>query len=216
MAIMNKKPSLPRGRPVDLSLPGRILEAARQEFLRNGLEGGSISRIAQIADCSRVTVYEHFATKEALFLAALTTPALTYFKALTASIETLDTRQALLTLARSFSAAVLAPRLTDQLHLLYQGSAAYPEVAQRFFDEGPAFVEGEIARTLGRLVAYGELEITDTAVAAEQFMALIRGNEQIVSLLSLPSRRSDSERETYLETCVDFFLRGYRKLESAQ
>lgn len=48
-----------------------ILEAAIGEFSEKGFELASMERIAEVAGVSKVTVYNHFATKEKLFVSCI-------------------------------------------------------------------------------------------------------------------------------------------------
>jgi TetR/AcrR family transcriptional regulator len=49
----------------------RLLEAAADEFARKGLEDANINRISLAAGFAKGTVYNHFRSKEALFLAVV-------------------------------------------------------------------------------------------------------------------------------------------------
>ena len=55
--------------PKRLKSPKRvaIIEAAIEEFLSNGFTGTSMDRIAEMAQVSKRTVYDHFSSKEELF-----------------------------------------------------------------------------------------------------------------------------------------------------
>lgn len=59
------------GRPVDTTKSATILDAARHEFFNVGFAQSSIESIATRAGVSKVTVYNRFKTKEALFAAAV-------------------------------------------------------------------------------------------------------------------------------------------------
>jgi TetR/AcrR family transcriptional regulator len=50
---------------------GRLLEAAAVEFARSGLEDANINEISLAAGFAKGTVYNHFDSKEALFLAVV-------------------------------------------------------------------------------------------------------------------------------------------------
>lgn len=50
---------------------GRLLEAAAAEFARKGLEDANINEISLAAGFAKGTVYNHFDSKEALFLAVV-------------------------------------------------------------------------------------------------------------------------------------------------
>src|SRR3990167_5928983 len=66
-------PSTPApGRPKDMEKRTAVLEAAMVLFPSRGYDGVSMDAIAQAAGVSKLTVYSHFADKEALFGAAVT------------------------------------------------------------------------------------------------------------------------------------------------
>src|SRR6478609_2703972 len=72
MPIPAPLPSGSPGRPKDIAKRAAILEAAMALFPARGYEGTSVEAIAQAANVSKLTVYSHFADKEALFGAAVT------------------------------------------------------------------------------------------------------------------------------------------------
>ena len=59
------------GRPKDLEKRKRILDAAKTLFLECGYHGCSMNKIAQKADVTKLTVYNHFQDKESLFTCAI-------------------------------------------------------------------------------------------------------------------------------------------------
>src|SRR6188508_2800650 len=64
-------PSAAPGRPKDMEKHAAILDAAMRLFPARGYDGVSVDAIAQAAGVSKLTVYSHFADKEALFRAAV-------------------------------------------------------------------------------------------------------------------------------------------------
>ena len=59
------------GRPKDFEKRKRILDAAKILFLECGYHGCRMNKIAQKADTTKLTVYNHFQDKESLFTAAI-------------------------------------------------------------------------------------------------------------------------------------------------
>lgn len=49
----------------------RLLVAARRTFARHGYHGTSLDRVSENAGCTKGAVYDHFGSKEGLFLALL-------------------------------------------------------------------------------------------------------------------------------------------------
>jgi AcrR family transcriptional regulator len=54
----------------------QIIEAAQQVFARNNLQGARTRDIARAADVNQATLFEHFASKEELFIEAVVQPLL--------------------------------------------------------------------------------------------------------------------------------------------
>lgn len=52
-------------------LPHRIIAAAREQFLQQGVDGASLRAIARSADSNIGMIYYHFGTKDGLFLAVV-------------------------------------------------------------------------------------------------------------------------------------------------
>jgi TetR/AcrR family transcriptional repressor of uid operon len=67
-------------RPTDIH--SRIYEAALRCFARQGVTKSSIEEIANLAGCSRATVYRHFKGKEAIVAGAIRWEAAKFFSAL--------------------------------------------------------------------------------------------------------------------------------------
>lgn len=66
-----RKPGRPRKDEKGPSARERILDAARDGFYARGIDATSIDDVAARADVSKMTVYQHFATKQALAVAYL-------------------------------------------------------------------------------------------------------------------------------------------------
>tara|TARA_B100000925_G_C21948199_1_gene447722 strand:- start:161 stop:793 length:633 start_codon:yes stop_codon:yes gene_type:complete len=72
---MNKEPTKPRGpgRPKTPIEKTTLLALARQLFAQKGYAGTSMMSIADAAGISKASVFHHYPSKEALYLAALNT-----------------------------------------------------------------------------------------------------------------------------------------------
>mgnify|MGYP004703471927 FL=1 len=64
------QPPRPRIRDAEAT-KGRILDAAKKEFARNGLEGARVDAIALEANANKRMIYHYFESKEKLFQTVL-------------------------------------------------------------------------------------------------------------------------------------------------
>ena len=199
----------PRGRPRDPARRERILAAAQRLFGESGLDGTSLDRIAQAAEVSKVTLYSYFDSKEALFNATITEP---FNRMATLALPTLDAqdpRSALAQLATNYARQLLDPQVVAHMRMLVAGSTRNAALAQAFFETGPAELSAALVAYLKRAHAARTLRIADAAIAAEQFISMVRGQDHLRALMGLPPARGPRSRAKYIEGCVDAFLAAH-------
>ncbi|MEE4545345.1 TetR/AcrR family transcriptional regulator [Streptomyces sp. V4-01] len=156
-----------------------ILAAARTLFLRDGFDA-SVDLIAAQAGVSKVTVYNHFGSKQALFVEvvkdSLDAPlGDTLVSAVDALGESDDLRTALTAAARSWVAEVRADRDMLAVRTLVAREAhRFPELHEAWrHGGGPAVHHPAAGAALARLTATGRLDIPDPDVAIMQLYSLL-------------------------------------------
>ncbi|WP_406452021.1 TetR/AcrR family transcriptional regulator [Streptomyces sp. NBC_00876] len=155
-----------------------IVKAAREAFLRDGF-GVGMDVIAAEAGVSKVTVYNHFGSKEALFTAvvagALDEPlggAST--AALAALADAPDLRTAFVEAARGWVAAVRGNADVIALRNLVAAELhRFPELAHGWQGNGPEGHHPAVADALRELAGRGRLVIPDLETAIIQLYALL-------------------------------------------
>jgi AcrR family transcriptional regulator len=153
-----------------------IVTAAREIFVRHGYDAG-MDLIADAAGVSKVTIYNHFGSKEQLFTEVI---GEAFDQALGGAAEpsldgltgTGDLRGALAALARGWVAGITRPEVTD-LRLLVIGLARrFPELARKWLERSPQHFAPVIAAALRDLSRRGDLDVPDPDLAVIQFYAL--------------------------------------------
>ncbi len=197
------------GRPKDLSKRAAILDAAKRMFTVQGYEGVSMDQIAAEAGVSKLTVYSHFGDKETLFVEAVKAHCERQLPAslFEAEPET-PLRDRLMTVARAFFAMVSTQESLAGHRVMCTPHLVGSTIPKLFWEAGPARIQNDFADLLARRVATGELEITDTALAAEQFFCLLKGEKHLHLLLGFGDA-SDATIDRHLQASVDMFLRAY-------
>jgi TetR/AcrR family transcriptional regulator, mexJK operon transcriptional repressor len=213
MSIQRKKETAgaaltpaPRGRPRDPARRERILAAATRLFGESGLDGASLDRIAERAEVSKVTLYSYFESKEALFNATITEHFSRTVMQEMPRLDARDPRTALLHMASAYARELLNPQVIAHLRMLIGSSARHADLAQAFFETGPQEVVAAFEAFLKRANAAKTLRVANPSIAAEQLVAMVRGQEFLRALIGLPSARSARLQAKYIEACVDAFL----------
>jgi AcrR family transcriptional regulator len=189
-----------------------IVHAARTAFLRDGFDA-SMDLIAAEAGVSKVTVYNHFGSKQTLFVEvvkdSLDAPlGDSLGNAVTGLVESDDLREAFIAAARTWvdsvrsDADVLAMRnlVARELH-------RFPELGHAWLDHTPEGHHPVAAAALAQLNASGRLVIPDLAVAIIQLYSLLVYPHMVFS--SYGAELDEDLAERLISGGVDMFLGHY-------
>jgi AcrR family transcriptional regulator len=201
-----------RGRPRDPERLRRIVEAARRHFDAHGFERTSVDAIAADAGVSKMTIYSHFASKEALFEAVIRDRTDRVMGGL-AGLEALDPEQpgkALLAIGEQFLTLAREQDVLGQFRSVYGAAAIQREACQAFYRQGADRLIGDLASYLRRADARGTLNIRRPRQAADLFLSMFLGDGHIRGLLMLdmPDAR---ENRALLREAVRVFMAAYAK-----
>lgn len=187
-----------------------ILDAAAHEFREAGFAATSMDRIAERAGVSKRTVYNHFDSKEALFEAIL---EVLWSRSHKASDLEYDPNVPLARQLGEFAARELE-LLADSNYLglaraLVAEAIRSPGLLQEKWRE-LTDEEAGLAGWMQAAAEDGKLDIEDSALAADQFFALLKSFAfwpQILGILAPPTA---GERKQLIESAVSMFLARYQ------
>ncbi|RLV57110.1 TetR/AcrR family transcriptional regulator [Aeromicrobium phragmitis] len=158
-----------------------ILAAAEALFLSRGYLGASVDDVARRAQVSKPTVYAHFGSKEALFVAVVS--AMTGDAGdrvhdrrswkpddlgddVAAHLQQYGLRQL---------TVVLEPRLLQLRRLVIGEVPRFPDLAKALFDGGPARAITELSGLIAAYAERGVLRVDDPHAAATHFNWMVMG-----------------------------------------
>ncbi|MGW3626145.1 TetR/AcrR family transcriptional regulator [Streptomyces sp. NPDC000880] len=201
----------PSGRRAELKRQA-IVRAARELFLREGF-GVGMDVIAAEAGVSKVTVYNHFGSKEALFTVVITSAldeplGSASSTALEGLAEAEDLRAALIDAARIWVQAVRTNQDVIALRNLVAAEVhRFPELSQAWKSHGPEGHHPAVAGALRTLADQGRLEIPDLEPAIIQLSALLVFPHMVFSAYG--THIDDDLTDRLITSGIDMFLNQY-------
>ncbi|WP_067716948.1 TetR/AcrR family transcriptional regulator [Nocardia yamanashiensis] len=154
-----------------------ILESAREIFLTDGYAAG-IDAIAAAANVSKVTIYNHFGSKEELFVAvvgdALREALADAHAAAEQSVgKGAHARECLTRMARAWVRGLTDPAVTSLRRLVVAERNRFPQLAEAWEAAGPGASQPILVKAFEALSERGDLEIPDVDLAIVQFYSLV-------------------------------------------
>lgn len=191
-----------------------IFCAAKELFVEKGFEGTSMDAIAAAAGVSKLTVYSHFGDKDTLFREAVRERCKEVLpETLYHATPGEDISEALLAIAMRHAVLVVSEESVGVWRLISNDCRqGRPRMGQLLWEEGPARTQSLLERFLRTKVDAGALDIPDAAVAASQFLALIKGDLQFRCWLGVDDAGDASfqdEVRANAEAAVTMFMRAY-------
>ncbi len=199
-----------KGRPKDPEKRDAIIRAARELFLRDGVSAVSVDGIAKAAGVAKVTIYSHFADKEALFRAVIQAETADYQHppADQTATDAAEFRARLVEFGTTLIGVLSRPGVLALGRLLASEATRHPEQVAWFYETGPDATKRRLAGFLERSAAFGYVRFDDPTAAADQLLSMWASNlgRQQLGLAGQPS---PDEVERHVRRCVEVFLRAY-------
>lgn len=171
-----------------------ILQAARPILLRDGLGGATLDRVAAEGKISKMTLYRHFPSKEALFEGLVTDMCGTMREGLE-NAPLADIRKPasdrLADELRAFTSALIEPDWLALYRLLVAEGWRFPNLARVFDQSGIRIIRRRIA---GLLEAGGVVPTNRSGQLAGAVVALSLGDAYQRAILGIVE---DGDREAF-------------------
>jgi TetR/AcrR family transcriptional repressor of mexJK operon len=177
----------------------RVLRAATASFLARGY-GSSVDHIARRARVAKQTVYQHFASKDALFKEVAGELA----KQITVDLDKGDLRESLLAFALTYRKRALGAQGIATFRTLVPEVPRFRALARDMY----ANTAGEMVRRLAEFLRQ-KLDPPDPEFAAEMLLSMLAGLDRMKRLFAVrPGRESEAARAARI---VDLFLKAHSR-----
>lgn len=198
------------GRPADEAKREAILAAAAASFFEHGFAASSIEQIAADAGVSKVTIYNRFGDKRALFTASVEQECAQLRGSLEVpKIASGSLRDRLTAIGEAMVTFLSRPRMVQFERRIAAETEHEPAVGEAFLAAGPLRMKKAFAALLAAMHDAGDIEIDDAELAAEQFASMCKGMGDLERRFGVPDDpRRNRER---IAGAVEVFCRAYAR-----
>jgi AcrR family transcriptional regulator len=198
-------------RPRRVARRQAFLEAAMSVFLEKGYANATLDDVIARSGGSRQTLYSLFGGKQGLFEALITERVGKIFAPFIAE-HVLDRTpdEVLMDVGVRYLETVMTPDLLGLHRLVVAEGIFMKELAERFWEMGPAHTRALLADYFEQQNRRGILRLDKPEQAAQQFWGMLLGSFQLQCLLGLREAPGPQEIEAFVKSAVAWFLDGCR------
>jgi AcrR family transcriptional regulator len=187
--------------------PDEILAAALTVFTRDGFSGARLDDIADLAGCTKGTIYVYFASKEELFKAVVRKMITPEYRQVDTILgdENIDTRTRIARFVKgAYRQIVNSPTHLSMLRLLVADGPKFPDLVDFYHSEIPRIGFEIMKKTLDDGISRGEIRPVDTNVAP----LVIFGPIVAENMRRLLNAQRNVEMESLIDTHLDILFNG--------
>ncbi len=190
-----------------------VLDVATEYFLKHGYQGASINAMARSSGISKESIYRYFSSKKQLFEAVIGRELVEYqssLRRLSATNQTMDLREALITIAETVLGVVTTDRTMALRRLIFDEARRSPDVGQHYYKIGP---ERAFAAFEDIFKSHKTRSDFDPAVLSGHFIAMISWRvmlERECAVLAVPT---EQEMRRWVESVVEDFMKAFLRPE---
>jgi len=199
-----------RGRPANEALGQTIVDAASELFAELGFQATTLDKVAQRAKISKLSIYRHFESKEALFGAAFAARChqlipQVLFEGVDGSAE-----DQLMAVGSSLLRTLLRPDVRNVEAMVMADTTNQKSLGKLHYDAGPAHIIAQIEVLLRQLHDKAVLNVPDPLRSARLFAALFKGSDLlIIARFDQARAEDDKEIESYCRSAVAMFMAAH-------
>lgn len=196
------------GRPLDAAKRAVIVETAAHHFFHHGYAATAIEQVAADAGVSKVTIYNQFGDKRALFTAAVECECEKMRGSFSMDAMPQGTiRERLTMLGEAIFAFLFRPEMIQFERRIAAETEHDPAIGAAFLEAGPRRMKAGFAAWLRHAAVTGDLVIDDAELAAEQFVSMCKGMGDLERRFGARLDADESRRR--IRGAVDVFLAAY-------
>jgi AcrR family transcriptional regulator len=167
-----------------------------------------MDEVANRAGVAKQTVYARYASKDALFLAVAESIQGRMLSAVSVA-GPLPIRDRLQRIARELLDLVLDPSILSLSRIALGASYRFPTLGHSIYGARIKKLHAVLADIIEQAAKDGNLLVDDPMVAAEQFLALVRGELHLHCLFDPSFRPSRVKIERQIDAGIDCFMARY-------
>jgi TetR/AcrR family transcriptional repressor of mexJK operon len=184
----------------EIRMIDQIIEGAERAFLAAGYETTTMDAIARQAGVARASVYNNFATKDALFLAVMRRGIRQFVeRAVAGDDPAREPWERLRNVATNFLTEAIKPDSIEIYRVVIAQGPRFPDLSKTLANDGL----GQIEAKFSELANLSIRRIPDPATFASHLIALLMGGPFSSQMLGITAQPNSAELRSLVDQAID-------------
>ena len=188
----------------------QLIKHATEMFLELGYEKASMNNLVKRSGSSKSTIYKHFRSRQALFIAVLDEIIRDHL----VPIENLDltplsVEEGLKLIGRTSLKVITSKDYVNLARIIYAEAERIPHIGKTHYQHGPRRGIAGVAKYLATMVENGRIKCADPFTAAEYFWGMMLYKPMIERYCGIIGPLTSQERNNRVDKAVDSFISAF-------
>ena len=187
-----------------------LIKHATEMFLEMGYEKASMNNLVKRSGSSKSTIYKHFRSRQALFIAVLDEKIRDHLAPMeNLELTTLSIEEGLKLIGTTGMKVITSKDFVNLCRIIYAESERNPYFGKTYYEHGPKRGLAGVVKYLSTMVELGRIRCADPAMAAEYFWGIILYRHMRERLCGVKGPLSAKEQKDHVDKAVDSFISAF-------
>lgn len=187
-----------------------LIKHATEMFLELGYEKASMNNLAKRSGSSKSTIYKHFRSRQALFIAVLDEKLRDHLAPIEKlDLTTLSIEEGLKLIGRTSIKVITSNDHINLCRIIYSEAERIPYVGKTYYEHGPKRGMAGVAKYLSTMVETGRIKCADPSLASQYFWGMILHRPMLERYCGITGPMTTREQKNYIDKVVDSFISAF-------
>ena len=187
-----------------------LIKYATEMFLEMGYEKASMNNLVKRSGSSKSTIYKHFRSRQALFIAVLDERLRDHLTPIeNLDLTTLSIEEGLKLIGRTSIKVITSKDNINLCRIIYAEAERIPYVGKTYYEHGPRRGFAGVAKYLYTMVERGRIRCADPSMAAEYFWGMILYRPMLERYCGIKGPLTARQQKNYIDKVVDSFISAF-------
>ncbi len=187
-----------------------LIKYATDMFMEMGYEKASMNNLAKRSGSSKSTIYKHFRSRQALFIAVLDEKLRDHLAPIEKlDLTTLSIEEGLKLIGRTSIKVITSKDHINLCRIIYAEAERIPQVGKTYYEHGPKRGMAGVAKYLSTMVEKSRIRCTDPSLASQYFWGMILHKPMLERYCGIKGPMTAREQKSYIDKVVDSFISAF-------